>query len=396
MMNALNARLDTIIQPALNMIAPAVTLAVMYRGETIIHRAWGVVDPRSLDMPVTVETRFDLASLTKLYTTTALLVLLTHKNITLTTPLVDLLPEFGEVNPRHIDGGQDPHTKEQLPVPDDLKGQTVNPVGVTLRHLLSHTAGLPPWRDIYSVLPVPAPPDQPESLNANQRWQAALAQLVQLPFVDHIGSSVRYSDVGLMLLGAVIARLADMDLARAVQTYVLQPAQLHKTGFNPMREMGIDRYQIVPTEFDATWRKRRVWGEVHDENACGLGGIAGHAGLFATALDVARFGATWLERSVFDMDSTIYASAITEQAVTGAERRGLGWMLPSYENSSAGDRMSRSAYGHTGFTGTSLWIDPVHECVVTLLTNRVYVGRDVPGIHALRRAVHDAVMEAIV
>jgi CubicO group peptidase (beta-lactamase class C family) len=152
--------------------------------------------------------------------------------------------------------------------------------------------------------------------------------------------------------------------------------------------------RLPPTEVDTTWRKRRVHGEVHDENACGVGGIAGHAGLFGTVSDVARFGQTWLEQS-WVLDAHFYQEATQEQATTGADIRGLGWMLRSPDNSSAGDLMSMRAYGHTGFTGTSLWIDPEHELVVAFLTNRVYYGRENPGIHGLRRAVHDAIMRAL-
>ena len=146
---------------------------------------------------------------------------------------------------------------------------------------------------------------------------------------------------------------------------------------------------------DNHWRHRRAWGEVHDENACGLGGIAGHAGLFATAQDVARFGQAWLagdERLAISAD---LRQTATSQQANGQFRLGLGWMLKADNDSSAGDLYSASSFGHTGFTGTSLWIDPERELVSAVLTNRVYHGRADEGIHAFRRAIHDLIVESV-
>ncbi|NJM94530.1 MAG: beta-lactamase family protein, partial [Cytophagales bacterium] len=137
--------------------------------------------------------------------------------------------------------------------------------------------------------------------------------------------------------------------------------------------------------------------EVHDENGLRRGRYRWHAGLFGDAVAVASFGNDWLHHSQerFGISATLANTAIRLQAETGAERRGLGWMLKSESNSSAGDLFSTSSYGHTGFTGTSLWIDPFRNLVVALLTNRVYYGRDREGIHAVRRAVHDAIAASV-
>jgi CubicO group peptidase (beta-lactamase class C family) len=369
-----------------------VTLAIAYQGDTILCRAWGKT-PFLIE--VTVDTIFDLASLTKLYTTTALVVLLTREKLSVETPLVEILPEFGLISPRAIDGGQDPHTKERLPIADGLINRKIRPQDVTLWHLLTHTSGLPPWRDVYNQVDVPPPPQQPDTLNRQERWQAGLKWMVDLPFVDHVGANIRYSDIGLMLVGEVVSRLNDTDLETAVQQHVLTPIGAKHTLYNPVREHGIDREQIAPTELDPTWRNRRVWGEVHDENACGVGGVAGHAGLFANVGDVLKLGLAWHRCHSLKINDVLWTQAKTEQIKQGDERRGLGWMLRSQANSSAGELMSANAYGHTGFTGTSLWIDPELDLVIALLTNRVYVGRDVPGIHQLRRSVHDIIVEAL-
>jgi CubicO group peptidase (beta-lactamase class C family) len=359
------------LSPALETVAPAISVLAYHNNEVVIEKTWGHIDPQH---PVTSDTLFDLASLTKLFTTTALLTLMSQQNLSIKTPVVDLLPEFGTVNPRPMDGGQDPHSKVKLPTPEHLVGETVNPAEVTLWHLLTHTSGLPAWRDVYN---------QPHPLTA----------LTHYPFTNKVGAAVCYSDIGLMLLGEITARLNQSTLEAAIQQHVLELLGVTDVMFNPLRT--VDKIRIAPTELDTTWRQCRVWGEVHDENAYGLGGVAGHAGLFGTAQAVAKFGLAWLNKNTFNISTELMLQAITEQAVTHDERRGLGWMLRSKENSSAGRHMSMNAYGHTGFTGTSLWIDPDARVVVVLLTNRVYYGRDGRGIHALRQQVSDAVMEAI-
>jgi CubicO group peptidase (beta-lactamase class C family) len=156
---------------------------------------------------------------------------------------------------------------------------------------------------------------------------------------------------------------------------------------------GLSRREIIPTEYDATWRERRVWGEVHDENSCGAGGITGHAGLFAQARDVAALGQAWLSRDPrLGLTPSLIEQALRQQA-DGQYRFGLGWMLKAADSSSAGDLYSESSFGHTGFTGTSLWIDPERELVTAALTNRVYPGREKPGILPFRRALHDLIAQ---
>ena len=218
--------------------------------------------------------------------------------------------------------------------------------------------------------------------------------MVEFPFAGTVGDTVRYTDIGIMLLGEAVARLQGCRLDQALQELVLQPLGLKTFTYNPVTN-GIARDNIVPTEYDDHWRQRRAWGEVHDENACGVGGIAGHAGLFATAQDVARFGQAWLIGDPRLAMSRELLTTATRQQVSGQFRLGLGWMLKAASDSSAGDHFSADSYGHTGFTGTSLWIDPRRELVCAVLTNRVYYGRDPDGIHSFRRAFHDIIAEAV-
>jgi CubicO group peptidase (beta-lactamase class C family) len=404
--NQLPKKIDHDLRNAINDtlgdVFPAVTLAVIHRGEVVFNDGWGWVDPETKAHAVTPDKLFDLASVTKLFTATAFLSLVSAGAVRLDDPLVSVVPEFGAGGLRDIDGGQDPHSKERLPTPAQWVGAKADPARVTFGHLLTHTSGLAPWRDVYNAPGVPpTPPDQPDPIPQSERWARGLKAICGYAFVgqpDGVERGapkgvVRYSDLGLMLLGEAVSRLQGAPLEEAIKARVLKPLGLQSPTFNPVRN-GLPRTETIPTEDDPGWRKRRPWGEVHDENACGVGGVAGHAGLFANALDVAQFGEVWRTHDArLNINPALMDEATREHAETDGERRGLGWMLKSHVGSSAGDRFSPASYGHTGFTGTSLWIEPEQQLVVALLTNRVYPGRWKEGIHEFRRAVHHALSE---
>ena len=383
--SSLNKRLLDLIAAGLGDVFPAVAIAAYHDGRLVLDIGGGVIDPATGQGLVTPATRFDLASLTKLFTTTALLTLVSRGSARLDNPLVSAIPEFG-ANHSHRDG-------------------TYEPERVTFRHLLTHTSGLPPWGDVYhaETQPAPPPPDQPDPVSCGQRWSRALKSICAYPLVGEVGGAMRYSDLGFMLLGEATTRLwyagnvvsprAHLGLDMVIGEGICERLKLESACFNPVRN-GVDRMIIAPTEEDRAWRKRRVWGEVHDENACAVGGVAGHAGMFAAAGDVAAFGQAWLERNPqLRVDADLMQQAVSEQAATVDERRGWGWMLRLAQGSSAGEKFSPNAYGHTGFTGTSLWIDPGRALVVAVLTNRVYAGRAKDGIHDFRRAVHDTMAD---
>jgi CubicO group peptidase (beta-lactamase class C family) len=392
---------DSIIQTHLGETFPALALTVIRDGIVRLDAAWGWIDPESRMLPVRSDTLFDLASVTKLFTVSAFLSLVSAGRIRLDDQLVKVIPEFGASGPRPLDGGQDPHAKIPLPTPDSMHGQMADPERVTFYHLLTHTSGLAPWRDVFNASgPAPALPAVPDSIPRVERWTRALHALCNYPFVGQPGDHVvRYSDLGLMLLGEATRRLHEIEkrtssLDETLRTRIFEPLKLESLTFNPLQH-GRDRNSIAPTEDDPGWRGRRCWGEVHDENACGVGGVAGHAGLFGTARDVAAFGQAWLEADPrLNITPDLIHNAVQEREATNGIRRGLGWMIKTREDSSAGDHFSADSYGHTGFTGTSLWIDPARHLVVACLTNRVYLGREKLGIHAFRRAIHDAIVEA--
>jgi CubicO group peptidase (beta-lactamase class C family) len=404
------SHLSSLIESSLDKTFPACTICVQHHGVVVYEGAWGYIDPDVRTMPVTTETLFDLASVTKLFTATAFLSLVSEGKVRIDDTLVSIVPEFGAVTPRAIEGGQDPHSKGRLPTPPEFAGRMVDPARITFRHLLTHTSGLPPWRDVYNAAgDAPPPPDQPMTAEARAwRWRRGLAALNTYPFVAPPDGVIRYSDIGLMLLGEAVARLDGGDLEAAIHKRVMQPlvgtghalsARALSLQFNPVRDGGMTRAQIAPTEDDPTWRVRRAWGEVHDENCCGLGGVTGHAGLFGTARAVAGLGDAWLHDPMeFGITPEIAHQATTLQVESGGTRRGLGFALKAATDSMAGEKMSACAYGHSGFTGTTLWIDPDAQVVVALLTNSVYYGRysaAYDSTHNFRRAVHDAVMAGL-
>lgn len=391
----LEARLDEIITPRLDGVTPSVTVMAILRGEVILHQAWGWIDPDTKKISVTTDTLYDLASVTKLFTVTAFLQQISVGRVSLNTPLIEVIPEFGLLSPRRMDGGQDPHSKEVLPIPDAVKGKSVDPAQVNFYHLLTHTSGLPAWRDVFNAAgPAPMPPTMRDPIARAERWARGLSAIYSYAFVAQPGEKVIYSDIGLMLLGEAVTRLTQRPLDAAIREHVTTPLELSSPTFNPLQNNAV-RENIAPTENDPKWRQRRCWGEVHDENACGVGGVAGHAGIFAKVSDVAAFGQAWLSHDPrLKIDPRIMTEAVREQAATEGNRKGLGWMIKAAEGSSAGEHMDITTYGHTGFTGTSLFIDPTKQLVVALLTNSVYPGREVPGTFELRRDVHNLIGKA--
>lgn len=200
-----------------------------------------------------------------------------------------------------------------------------------------------------------------------------------------------------MLLGECVQRLTELPLDAAVNERIAKPLGLATLTYNPLQN-SFSQVNIAPTEYDFVWRLRRCWGEVDDENACGMGGIAGHAGLYAAALDIATFGEAWRTRnSQLGISEAVWVEATRYQAGTD-DLRGLGWKI--YEEavdpeepqplpeSSSRSNIPSGYFGHTGFTGTSLRIDLKRGITIACLTNRVYYGRDPQGIEAFRITLH--------
>ncbi len=355
--------------------APAAQLVVRWQGQPVFAGASGWLDPNTRQHPVRRDTLFDLASLTKLFATTAFMVLVEEALVYLEQPVVSVLNAFHGVRP--VQPYEDPKQPGAW-VTVDTETTEVNAETITFRHLLTHTSGLPAWRPLYR---------QPTA-------QAAREMALSTFFAYRPGAHVIYSDIGLILLGLAIERLTGEPLDRAVQRRVTQPLGLPHTHYLPIRHgvLSPGEGNVAPTEL-CPWRGYRLVGEVHDENAWRLGGVSAHAGLFSTAEDVAVLGESFLDAQCLRQSTIREMTRL--QAQEGGIRRGLGFALWSPNPEASSHPFSGQAFGHTGFTGTSLWIDPTRELVVALLTNEVYRGRRNRRIGTVRLRVHKAIVEVV-
>lgn len=422
--------LNTYLMRHLGTQYTAAQVTVYHHGQRIASQS--VSTPQSPASAHTHPIYFDLASLTKLFTTTAVLQAISAGKIGLQTPLVEVIPEFGASGGRKIiDSGINPHTYAVEPPNPQFEGQFIDPASVSIWHLLTHTSGLAPWRKLYDD-DAPPPPTEPDSIPRHERWTKALKFICESPFIAPAGYAVRYSDLGFLLLAEVVTRLTLAP--NPVQNLIAQlfPDSPESVGYipsliaggqaTPLQKTNLTGEQVTPlhhtnhrgeqyaplhfgeamgvrffapTEYDTRWRKRRVQAEVHDENACGLGGIAGHAGLFGTADALAQFGAKWCAADLPDIHPDLARDATRVHAETHGERRGLGWMVRSLGVSSAGTKFGVNSYGHTGFVGNMLWIDPDQKLVVACLTNNVYYGRGKAGLLEFRVGLNDLIWEAL-
>jgi CubicO group peptidase (beta-lactamase class C family) len=368
---------DRLITQALDRVFTAAVVLIARQGTVAFHRAYGYLDPEARRRPTPDDALFDLASLTKLFTATAFMRLMEAGAASLSTPVADIVPEFAGRRP--IVPTLDPLTHGMQPVPREYAGQSVEAGEVTCSHLLTHTSGLPGWAPLYQ----------------EPGLQEAMQSVFQSPFARPPGAEVIYSDLGLILLGEAVSRLYGGPLDAALADLVFAPLELRDMGYNPPPEWAA---RIPPTEL-CPWRGRRVHGEVHDENAARLDGISGHAGLFATAQAVATLGQCYLNGGDYGgarlLSPELVSRMTQEQVRSDTTRRGLGWLLQSAHTASAGRRLGQRAFGHTGFTGTSVWADPDLGLLVVALTNRVYYGRDARAITTFRSRLHDGVVEAL-
>lgn len=335
---------------------PGAILVVGRSDGIVFTHATGVygVDDRR---PVADSTIYDLASLTKVIgLTTAVMLLVEDGSLNLQARVQDYVPEF-----------QGPGKSE-----------------VRVVHLLTHTSGLPPFRPLYS-----------ETSSARE----ALAEVYATDLTTPPGSSYAYSDLGAILLTQIAQRVAGERIDSLLRRQLFQPLGMQDTGYLPAADL---RHRIAPTE-DDPWRGYVVRGEVHDENAHRLGGVSGHAGLFSTAPDLARF-AIWVLAAYHGRLPENYSPHLSvgvvreftrRQNLPPGSTRALGWDTPSENGSSAGSLFSRVSFGHTGFTGTSIWIDPERELFVILLTNRVHPSRENTAIRSVRGRVADLVVSSL-
>lgn len=370
------AALDAFFEANLGVAFPAARAVVLVGGQTVYDAAFGAPEPGQPDHPTWPDTRFDLASVSKLFAVAAFMTLVEEGAAGLDQPVREVLPDFD--GSRAIGPYPDPRNPgamvQVVPASDDR----ADAGRVTFRNLLAHNSGLPAWLPIWRI-------GQGADAGDIARRRGAVAQSA---FAYPTGARVVYSDLGLMLLGFAIEALTGRALREVVRERVCAPLGLASVDYGP-----IPAECAAPTEFYAH-QGRRMRGEVHDENAWSLGGASGHAGLFAAAGDVAAFGEAL--RTCALLAPATLREMTRPQAQDGAVRRGLGFALWSHASDAASNPLSPLAFGHLGFTGTSLWIDPARALVVACLTNHVYYGRGGPDtLTSFRVGLHRLIADAM-
>jgi CubicO group peptidase (beta-lactamase class C family) len=365
------ARVDSIIAAALaDSAASGAALAVGRHGRLVALRGYGELAYGS-GRPVTPTSLFDLASVSKVVgTTSAVMLLVADGRVDLDAPVASYLPWWSRGDPRKN--------------------------AVTVRQLLLHRGGLAPFRQWFF------------DLQGADAYKNAVADE---SLVSDPGTATVYSDIGAMTLGWIVEEVSGASLDEFLEQRVFGPLGMRETMYRPGSEL---LPRIAATELDTLWRRELVWGSVHDENAAAMGGVAGHAGLFSTVADLSVFARMMLNDGIAPAclppgdggepcpvargaDRQLLPPALLRELTSRGDEsssRALGWDTPSGA-SSAGDYFTERAFGHTGFTGTSLWLDPELDLWVVLLTNRVHPTRENTRINALRRAVHDGVALAI-
>ncbi len=326
---------------------PGAVLAVGVGSRTMCTVAAGHLGTATGTPTVRTDTPFDLASLTKVVATLpAVLRLVEAGEIELSSPVGLLLPAFGSEGARRQ---------------------------VTIESLLTHTSGLPSHREYF------------RELKGELLTRAACREELESP----PGSTVRYSDVGFIILGETVAAVTGQPFEEAVRELVLEPLGMKATGFRP--QPAVAARTALTTEPETG---RPPAGEVHDENCAALGGVSGHAGLFGEAGDLARYLAAWTTPGAVVGDKH-WEKALSCQTDGLGGQRGLGWVRRGDPYDHMGSLWPASAVGHTGFTGTSLAFDPVSGVWLVLLTNAVHLGRGRAPIRELRRSLHDSVANAV-
>jgi CubicO group peptidase (beta-lactamase class C family) len=348
---------------------PSAVYVVAERGRVCFADALGDAVREPGRRAATLETIYDLASLTKPLVTGLLAALQVERGgLELDGKVSQYLEEFD--------------SEEKRPI--------------TLRHLLTHTSGLPAWRPLY--------------LLTRGGPERVLETIAAEPLEQGPGARVVYSDLGFITLGLILQRVTDVTLAELARREIFEPLGLARTFFNPSKslqsevaacESGGSAYERGMCETEGRkaggeWRTQTIWGEVHDGNAFFLGGAAGHAGLFSNARETLRIAEQFLPRTTRLLSPDTCALFRTNMTEGLNEARSFAWQLAATPESTAGPRLPPEAFGHLGFTGTSCWTDPARERTFILLTNRTH-ARTLPfaNINSVRRRFHTLAVEAL-
>lgn len=359
---------------------PGASLLVAKQGQIVFHEAFGLrsnireVDQQGnpISQPnMTVDTVFDIAALTQLLVTSSLVMQLVDSNkITLDQRVSRYIQSFGVFG----------------------KGE------ITIRQLLSHTSGLPAWEPFFQELVLENSRGRIGILTSRAAKEYVYGRINKLELKYKPGSKRLYSDLGFIVLGQLIELLSGVALDKLAQRQIFQSLRLASTSFidlSLIKRRGIHPVTelIAPTEL-CPWRKRILCGEVHDDNAWAMGGIAGHCGVFSTTRDLHRWAAALL-RALHAEPVQEKDQFVTSSIVTQFFQQALTWEAKSKENGMLDSKLSSQARGLSGFTGCSIWIEPEPAIEIILLSNRINPSRNNKKLLSLRASIHDAILKAL-
>ena len=346
-------QVEEIIQSAIKDSAfPGAVVLVSKEGKIIYDKAFGHLTYDDTSATVTINTIYDIASLTKVIATNTAVMICYDKNLfSLDNPVAKYLPAFSQ------------NGKEK----------------VTIKNLLLHNSGLPAFKRFYK-----------NYSSADE----VINDIYKTPLIYEPGSKTVYSDLGFITLAKLVEQVTGKGFDVFCKEEIFIPLQMNSTFFNPPDSL---KYKIAPTEYDNYWRNNLVWGKVHDETSSLLNGIAGHAGLFSTAEDISKLLQMLLDGGRYKNIQLIKPETVKLFTTRYSDKstRALGWDTKSGEKSSAGNLFDMMSFGHLGFTGTSVWTDPTKDLFVVLLTNRIYTTRENKKLYKVRPALHDAVINAL-
>ena len=344
---------DRVINKAIEDEAfPGAVVLVWKDGKTILEKAFGNYTYGESSPKVKTNTIYDLASVTKVVaTTTAAMICYDRELFSLDDKVVKYIPEFG------VNGKEN----------------------ITIKNLLLHNAGLPAWKKFYG---------------RNLKYDDVLKEIYSSELEYKTGEKTVYSDLGIITLGKIIEKVTGKCLDVFCSDEIFKPLKMNSTFYNPNDSL---KKLCAPTEIDDYWRNKTLQGEVHDETSAMLNGVAGHAGLFSTANDISKLMTVLMNKGLLNDKQFIQQNTVEyfTKRYSEASSRAIGWDTKSETGSSAGNYFSPNSFGHTGFTGTSIWADPDRNLFVVFLTNRVYPTRENTKIQKVRPQLHNAVIKSI-
>ena len=356
-------------------VFPGAVLLVGKNQIVVYEQAFGYRSLLPEKSPMQPETIFDVASLTKpLATTAAVMLLVQEKKIRLDDQVTRVIPMYG------------------------VLGKSLT----TFRHLLTHSAGLPAWKPYFEEIIKSEKSGRINFVVSRAAKSHVYEQIHRDKPLSPPGSQTLYSDLGFMMLGEAVEILTGSNLDRFCQERIFKPMGLRSTGFVDLTQLRTRRLEpitemIAPTE-NCPWRKKVICGEVHDDNAYAMGGVAGHAGLFSSARDIHAF-LVRLDQCRQGKDSFLPQPLVQEflskDQTVSQSSFALGWDTPTPGQSASGSLFSPRSVGHLGFTGCSIWWDLEKNCHVVLLTNRVHPTRKNEKIKEFRPQIHDLIMKAL-